>query len=355
MKLLALITDGPGAAGGIARYNSDLMNALTQTSAISAVTALPRLGSQRLPSQKLTQLEPIAGRNAWALKGASLAARSKFDILFCGHLNAAPLAAWLARLCGARLWLQVHGIDAWTPRGRAFDKALRQASLVTAVSRYTRERLLAWSNADPARVRVLPNTIGEITGRRTPSREIAARHALEGCRVILTVGRLSSLERYKGHDRIIRAMPEIVRRCPDARYLIVGSGDDETRLRQLAAASGTGEKIIFAGAVSAGELPEYFQLADVFAMPSTGEGFGIVYLEAAAAGLPVIAANRDGSRDALADGRIGVLIDPDDTTALADAVVAGLAGHIPAGTDAVRRFEFPHFLRHVNDLVEQHF
>ena len=93
-------------------------------------------------------------------------------------------------------------------------------------------------------------------------------------------------------------------------YLVVGDGDDRQRLEELAQTTGVAHAMQFAGHVPHRELPDYFRLADVFVMPSTGEGFGIAFLEAAASGLPVIGGNRDGSVDALADGTIGTLVDP---------------------------------------------
>ena len=101
---------------------------------------------------------------------------------------------------------------------------------------------------------------------------------------------------------------------PNAIYLIAGAGDDKQRLEHLAAERGLAGRVVFTGHVPADELPSYYALADVFAMPSTGEGFGIVFLEAAACGLPVIAGNADGSVDALGEGQIGCLVDPRHTS-----------------------------------------
>jgi phosphatidyl-myo-inositol dimannoside synthase len=354
LRILALLTDGLGAGGGIARYNSDLLAALSRSAAVSEVVALPRFGSRATERPARTcQLTASPGRVSWALRAAALALRGKFDVILCGHLNAAPFAAQLARLSSGRLWVQTHGIEAWTPRADVYRRALAAARLVTSVSRLTRARLLAWSDIDPARARVLPNTISTVAGRRTRPAHLA-RHGLEGARVILTVGRLAPTERYKGHDRIIEALPEVASHVPTARYLIVGSGDDIARLEELARRTGVRERVVFAGAASPAKLADYFQIADVFAMPSTGEGFGIVFLEAAAAGLPVIAGNRDGSVDALADGAIGTLVDPDSRSALTRALVAGLEGRLPTGLDAVRRFEFANFADHVDELVRHH-
>jgi glycosyltransferase involved in cell wall biosynthesis len=111
--------------------------------------------------------------------------------------------------------------------------------------------------------------------------------------------------------------------------------------------------VVFAGYVPDPELPDYFALAHVFAMPSTGEGFGIAFLEAAASGLPVIGGNSDGSVDALADGRIGRLIDPQAPAELEGAVIDVLSGHhpLPTGAEETQRFAFARFAAHVDVLI----
>lgn len=353
MNILALLTDGFGASGGIAQYNRDLLTALSQSAPVERVTVLPRFGhgDAQMP-ERVTQAAARPHPLRWSAEAARLALSRRFDVIFCGHLNTAPLAAALARLSGARIWLQVHGIEAWTAPRSLANRAAAQSTLVTSVSRHTRRQLLGWCNIAPERVRVLPNTVSSAFSRQPRRADLVQRHKLAGKRVILTVGRLASTERYKGHDRLIRALPDIAADVPEAVYLIVGSGPDLPRLAALAQALGVAGRVVFAGQVPADELPDYFALADVFAMPSTGEGFGIVFLEAAASGLPVIAGDADGSADALADGAIGTLIDPASQDELVRASVAALQGLLPNDPAAVQRFAFANFARHVNDLVE---
>jgi phosphatidyl-myo-inositol dimannoside synthase len=251
------------------------------------------------------------------------------------------------------LWVQVHGVDAWQKRSATNHRALLSAALVTSVSRYTRARLLGWADLPPHRVRVLPNTVTPGYVPRPRREDLVARLGLAGRRVILTVGRLSAREGYKGHGRIIAALPAIAARVPDAAYLIVGSGDDQSGLERLAQEAGVGDRVVFAGQVPDTELPDYFALAHVFAMPSTGEGFGIAFIEAAASGLPVIGGNRDGSVDALADGRIGRLVDPHAPAEIEGAVIDALVGRHPvaAGAEETRRFAFARFAAQVDALV----
>ena len=129
--------------------------------------------------------------------------------MFCGHLYMAPLAALIARFKGAKLIVQTHGIEAWPRPSRLRRAALEAADLVLCVSRYTRAAVLGWAAIAPERVLVLPNTVGEAFTPGDGS-ALRAKLGLEGKRVLLTVGRMDSRERYKGHDRVIAAIPELV-------------------------------------------------------------------------------------------------------------------------------------------------
>jgi glycosyltransferase involved in cell wall biosynthesis len=177
-------------------------------------------------------------------------------------------------------------------------------------------------------------------------------YRLQDRKVILTVGRMAAGECYKGHDRILRCLARVRQRVPEVSYLIVGAGDDQSRLAELTAELALGETVIFAGTVSDEDLPDHYALADVFAMPSNGEGFGIVFLEAAACGLHVIGGNRDGSVDPLAEGAIGLLVDPYDENALTAALIDALCGAKHGATESVQRFAFGNFAHHVEKIAK---
>jgi glycosyltransferase involved in cell wall biosynthesis len=113
------------------------------------------------------------------------------------------------------------------------------------------------------------------------------------------------------------------------RYLIVGDGNDRDRLATLARAEGVANAVIFAGRVGSEELPDYYRLCDLFALPSTGEGFGIVFLEALACGRPVLAGDQDGARDPLVDGELGVLVDPENVVNLSQTISMILSRKYP--------------------------
>jgi phosphatidylinositol alpha-1,6-mannosyltransferase len=136
----------------------------------------------------------------------------------------------------------------------------------------------------------------------------------------MTIARLAGLERYKGIDEVIRILPRVRERIPSIMYLVMGEGTDRARLERLVATVGVGDHVRFLGYVPEEDKAAHLRLSDGFVMPSRGEGFGIVYLEAMACGVPVLASKLDAGREALLEGRLGVLVDPRD----ADELLAGV-------------------------------
>ncbi|MGE3914224.1 MAG: glycosyltransferase family 4 protein [Hyphomicrobiaceae bacterium] len=354
MHVLALVTDAFGGRGGIARYNRDFLSALVKADVVDQIIVAPRLSPDPagfLPD-KIEQLAPIYNPVSYSVSSVRRALQgTKPDVIFCGHVLMSPLAASLASALRVPMWLQVHGIDAWNSPSRAVKWSAERSALVTSVSRYTKAQLARWWNGDPARIRVLPNTVRPQFSPGAKPLALLDRYGLHGKRVILTVSRLSQADRYKGLDRIIAAMPVIAGARPDVVFLIAGDGDDATRLQQLAVAHGVGDRVQFAGYVPEAELADHFRVADVYAMPSTKEGFGIVFIEAALCGLPVIGGNRDGSVDALADGRIGRLIDPESNEELVSAIFDALSYRAAAHPEQANRFAYQNFTQHVGHLV----
>ena len=311
LRILALVTDAYGGGGGIAQFNRDLFGAMARSDLVREVVVFPRAagaGTGPIPV-KVRQLPPRAGKAGYVFQ-ALRAARGlgPFDIVFCGHLFAAPLAAAVARLAGAQYWQQLHGIEAWSCPGSLIQRAVEGATLVTAVSRHTRRLFLSWARNAPETVKVLPNTVDERFHPGPKPEALLSRFGLTGKTVLLTVSRLAAAERYKGHDRVIQALAQLLPTHPDLVYVIAGDGDDRHHLEECAAREGVRDEVRFVGHVPDDELPDLYRAADVFVMPSTGEGFGIVFLQAIASGLPVIGGDGDGSRDPLRDGTDGRMI-----------------------------------------------
>ena len=265
--------------------------------------------------------------SAFAAGVLSRCARSKPDRIISSHLNFGPVAYLASRSFGIPYTLVAHGIDVSENLSPAKKTALRAASRLVAVSSWTRARLLDIGGIDSSRIDLLPNTVdSDEFNVQPPPESLRVRYALRpGERVILTVARLgptTSLAGYKGCDRIIEALAEVRSTCGPVRYIIAGTGPDRSRLESLASEKGVADSVTFAGFVPDEELADHYRLADVYAMPSTGEGFGIVYLEAMACGTPVLAGNADGSVDALDQGRLGKLVNPRSVPEIAAGIIA---------------------------------
>src|SRR4029077_5780556 len=208
--MLALVPDAYGGRGGIAQYNRDFLGAIAEMNILSSITVLPRQAPDPpQPPRGIRQLRAHAGRIGYSVAALQTALVQPVDLVFCGHLFMAPLAAWIARIKGAKLIVQTHGIEAWSRPSKLQRAAVEQADLVLSVSRYTRAAVLSWAAIAPERVLVVPNTVRELF---MPGDGSALRAALGlgSKRVLLTVGRMHPGERYKGHDRVIAAIPQLV-------------------------------------------------------------------------------------------------------------------------------------------------
>lgn len=273
----------------------------------------------------------FAGRLPLRLRTAGFAAqllafgmRQAPNLVVATHLNFAPAAALIKRWRGTPYWVVVHGVEAWNLADAARIEALRRADKILAVSHYTRDRLLKEQEIERDRVVLLANTCDaeRFTIRPKPD-DLLARHALSPQQpVMLTVSRLSRSDGYKGYDRVLRALPQIRQQVPDVKYILVGKGDDLPRIEAWIRELDLEDCVILTGFVADAELPTYYNLCDLFLLPSQGEGFGIVYLEALASGKPAIGGDRDGAIDALQAGELGVLVPPDDVEAIARSAIA---------------------------------
>src|SRR5262249_55404549 len=154
----------------------------------------------------------------------------------------------IARLTRAKLIVQMHGIEAWPRASHLQCIAVETADLVLCVSRFTRACVLGWAAIAPERLVVLPNTVG---AEFAPGDGSALRAAwgLQDKRILLTVGRMDPREGYKGHERVIAAIPQLVAAGHDVVYLVVGDGDDLKRLEASAGEAGLADRVRFLGSV----------------------------------------------------------------------------------------------------------
>ncbi len=257
-------------------------------------------------------------------------AHGKPDVIIATKWNAARGVTGIAGKLGIPLFTVIHGLDV-TRRMPALKKrwlinTLNQSRKVVSVSAYTADFMMNTPGIDAEIIVVLPNGVDpEVFSFVADTDFLRERYRLQGKRIILSLSRI--IER-KGHDMVIRALPNVLKEAPDAVYLIVGSGKQEelARLKKIAADAGVTDRVIFTGRVPAEELPAFYSLCDAYAMPSRElddgdvEGFGITYLEANACGKAVIGGRSGGVPDAIADGHTGYLVDPNDPQAIAEKI-----------------------------------
>ena len=355
MKVLFLGTDAFGGRGGIANYNRCMIRALAESPHVASVKVL--LLSIQDPLSVVpdgVQILEGAARSKTrfvleALRQGVLGA----DLVVCGHVNLGPLARAVSCLSRAPYVVQVHGVDVWErPASRHRQAALEGASEIWSVSRFTVDRLMQWCRFDFERVRVMPNMIDlDLFKPGARNTALMQRYGLEGKQVLLTLARLDAREKYKGIDEILRVMPRMLAQRPDLAYLVVGDGDDRTRLEEKAVNLGLAESVVFTGYVSEEEKLDTIRLAQAFVMPGRGEGFGIVYLEALACGVNVVGSCLDASAEALMNGRLGAVVDPDSQESLIEGVFAALDAGSPR-RDLLEHYSWGAFAQRIQGAAE---
>ena len=356
MRILVIITDAFGSYGGIAQYNRNLLTALCAIPEVEEVVAMPRTLSfpaGDLPAKLRYHTEAAGGKVRFVHK-ALAASHGHFDLVVCGHINLLSVAVLLSLKVRSPLVLVVHGIDVWRPHSSALVRHLvGRVDAVWSVSEFTRDKMEPWSGLVPAKFTIVPNTIDlDRFGPGPKKSSLIERYDLAGRRVIMILCRLPEIEKYKGVDEVLDLMPRLLLREPQLTFLIAGAGDDRPRLEKKAATLGVTKQVVFAGFIPEAEKIDHYRLADAFVMPGHGEGFGIVYLEALACGVPVVASKLDGSREAVRNGLLGRLVDPNDTAELETAILNVLNDQhgVP---DGLAYFAFPEFQKRVMDATRK--
>lgn len=358
--MLYLVPDLEYRSGGIARYGRMVCQALVDSSHDLAVIALldgaqgGMNAERRLPSPAYW---PCRGsRKDLVCKALELTWRRRPATILVGHPNFAPLGWLLARLTGARLVSFIYGIDAIWPLSALHRWTLQRSDRILSISRFTAQQAAKVNGIPLERVRVLHNCLDPAFEVPFLLEEAPASLSM------LTVGRMSLTEQYKGQDYVIRAMPALLERFPQLKYHVVGDGDWRPALEALAAQVGVRSSVYFHGYVSEEELRCRYAQASLFVMPSRAEGFGFVFLEAMAHGLPVIGGNVDATPEVVMDGQTGYLVDPasvDSIVAAATRLLGDGALRQRMGQAAVQqvreKFRFDRFqqtlLSHLSEVV----
>jgi phosphatidylinositol alpha-1,6-mannosyltransferase len=278
-----------------------------------------------------TGAEPVTLRTRvqFFAKLARLQSLRRVNWLLFTHVGIARAQLKVPRQFRRPYGVFLHGIEAWSATLDSERRsALREARVRIAISPHTARRVAA---AHPDLPELETCLLGLLPDDESPNRIPGDARVDYGPHAVVIVGRMSSTERYKGHDQLMLAWPRVLADVPDASLVLVGRGDDVERLRTKAAALGLGRTVHFPGFLPDAAVRGVLRNAAVFAMPSRGEGFGLVYLQAMRAGIPCLGSRDDAAADVIVDGETGLLVPRQDPDAIAGALVKLLTD------DAMRR------------------
>ncbi len=314
MKILFIAGD-VSLIGGIEKYNRDFLAALGKTGVHVSLVTRNKGG--------------LWAKISFVLRVLGAFVRQRPDLICCTHLNFAPLCLALKHLFKARYTLSLYGIEIPGIRSWLKRKAACGAVLLITISEYARNLILEQLPDAGDRIYMLPSAVdGAVFRIKNKNGQLQAAHGLVGRPVILSLARLSTPE-HKGQDRVLKSLPLVLQQVPDAVYLVVGGGTDERVDAVLRGHPELRPSVAFAGAAADDQRLDYYNLADVYVLPSKFEGFGIVFIESLACGVPVVASDGYGCRAGLLDGELGLLAPPDDVPAIAQAIVAILKKTAP--------------------------
>ena len=285
-----------------------------------------------LPDEKYIQPARFKGFKHCRIKFLAqvLNDQRKATTIVLTHVNLLPIA-WIIRKLNRKVSfiLIAHGVEIWRELSGWEKRFLKEEATIWAVSAFTKSVIEKIQDLPPDRIQVLHNSLDPHF--RIPSSLIKPvyllkRYGLRNQKILLSITRMSCHDRLKGYDRVITAMPYLISKQPELHYLLCGSQDKEekARLQRLITELNMGKHISLIDYLPAKELTDHYLLGDTFVLPSTKEGFGIAFIEAASCGCYLISGDQDGSRAALLNGRLGSMIDPHNRQALQKSILKSL-------------------------------
>ena len=340
-KVLLVTNDLGPRAGGIETFILGLIEGLPKDSLV--VYTSRQKGSAPFDAQLTEKFGAIIIRDRTKIllptprvnrKAASILKQYQIKNVWFGA--AAPLALMAKQLRNAgasNIVALSHGHEVWWAKIPALrqllQKIIRDIDSLGYLGDYTKSVIMKITSEMTKLVQIAPGIDINFFSPKNPNPKLIARYQLEGRRVIVCVARLVHR---KGQDQLIKAMPAILKKCPDAILLIVGQGPIEQMLKNSARQLGISHKVVFTGRVAHSDLTDYIRLGEIFAMPVRSrfagfevEGLGIVYLEASACGLPVVVGNSGGAKDAVIDQVTGLLVDGTNVDQISNVICDLLA------------------------------
>jgi phosphatidyl-myo-inositol dimannoside synthase len=364
-RIVALFPDLLGV-GGIQVAGRLTAAALSQTAAqygwiVDFLSLNDPFGAQMLSSNgEDIRFRGFARSKARFILAALAAARKQARVVVAVHPHLALVAAKM-NLVTPRMKIAVisHGVEVWRPLSAARRKASLKADVLAAPSRYTIEQIVRLQGVPIGRTRLLPWPLDPDFLEMAEKAEVLP--SLSGFPqglVVLAIARLASDEKYKGVDHLIRAVAQLAPRIPSLYLVVAASGDDIPRHQEIARELGLSDRVRFFRGLSPAEIAGCYSRCDVFALPSTGEGFGFVFLEAMAFGKPVVGAAAGGVTDIVEHEQNGLLVRPGDLNHLVECLArllqsASLRAEFGRrGAEMARsKFQFDRFRSRLEEIV----
>jgi len=325
--LIGLFTE-LDAPGGVQRAGRHMAAMLTEYAAsrgmecrLLSLNDSPELHRMTVSGREFVYTGCDRGKGR-LVAAALKAARRRAKVVLAGHPNLAPVVR-LMKFIAPRMKsiVSTHGVEVWEPLPGMRRRTLQNANIVLAPSRYTADHVRTDQGVLPQRLRVLPWALDpQFEALVAGATKTGLPENFPKGRVILTVGRWLTSERYKGMDTLITALPKLLTRWPELQLAAVGEGDDRDWLQDLAEENGVSRHVHFLSGLSYAQLAACYATCELFALPSRGEGFGLVYLEAMACGKPVIGGAHGGAPEVIEDGVSGYLVQHGDAVQLATSI-----------------------------------
>ncbi len=267
------------------------------------------------------------GNNRFKFLNAAFLNGIKSEVVILSHINLLPIG-WLIKRFSpkTKLVMLAHGIEVWSLPLGIKKKMLNACDEILCVSQFTKDEMIKLHGVVAKKYSVLNNCLDPflpVLAKQNDSIDLRSKYGFSPFgKILFTLTRMDATERYKGYDRVLQAMALLINEMPDLKYIIGGSYDkiEKNKIDELIAELGLKDNVVITGFIPDEDLNDYFLMSDLYVMPSYNEGFGIVFIEAMYYGLPVIAGNKDGSVDALLNGKLGTLIDPMDIESLKNAI-----------------------------------
>jgi len=336
MKILLVTMEFPPFKGGVGNYYYNLIKVTTGFE-FTVLTAHHRQSDTFDSNQSFKIIRRILFyQSLWPkwlrlfFQIKKIIKQESFDLIWVGQVLPVGTVCYLInKIFKIPYFVSTHGMDVMLPQQSARKKklmlkVLRSAAFITANSNFTRDRLLKLGLPGERIEVVYP--CAHILQNRSTAAQIKERKEQYGFldkKTLLSVGRLV---KRKGHDIVLEAISTLTKEFPDLNYLIIGDGPEKGNIKGLITKYQLQNRVKILDEISDEELAVYYQLADLFIMPSRDiggdvEGFGIVYLEAAGFGLPVIAGRSGGIPEAVLDGQTGILVNPKSPAEIKAALI----------------------------------